>query len=163
MRVAAAVGSALVAGCFFGPRSPYDPERLSRELGPSFVRTIGCLDVGVVPRGAHGLEKVDVHVGNRCKNPELFDLRKLRIQGVDAHGREMRVTLSDPRNEVARLHVAGAERGRERFRLVVDDVRTRSLYRLCFDLSGVVPNARGTPPSPLCFERNQEDAWIGDS
>lgn len=149
----------MTAGCHIGllvvaaggalDQGPYRPETIANELGPTSVRTVGCLDVGLAVYQRDANELLDVHVGNRCGYPEALDVRRLRIHGVDAEGVRHDVTLYDPKNEIVRLHVGGAERGKERLKLV----GARDLTRLCFDLEAVAPDAPAARPAPLCLER----------
>ena len=157
-------------GCHFGligvaagadDRGPYLPGTLTNELGPLQVRTMGCLDIGLVPfdRPAGGprptgSQLVDVHVANRCTHPEAFDLARAKVRGRGDDGTLRDVALSDPRREIVVLHVGGAERGLERVRLE----GAEHLASLCFDLTLVAPDAPSSRPAPLCFAR-REVTW----
>lgn len=148
------VGMALAVAGSALDQPPYRAETIAAELGPSSVRTIGCLDVGLAIYERDHRELVDVHVGNRCGHPESLDLGKLAIQGVDTAGRPRLITLHDPRNEIIPLHVGAAEKGRERFRME----NAHDLTRLCFDLEAIAPDAPAARPAPLCFERHT--GWL---
>jgi hypothetical protein len=149
----------MTAGCHIGllmvaaggalDQGPYRAETIATELGPTSVRTLGCLDVGlaVYQRGPN--ELLDVHVGNRCGYPEALEVKRLRIHGVDEEGVSHDVTLYDPKNEIVRLHVGGAERGKERLKLQ----GAHELTRLCFDLQAIAPDVPAARPAPLCLER----------
>lgn len=160
----ALVASPVLGGCHFGAmlllseatraQGPYRPETIARELGAGSVRTIGCLDVGLVPFQRGGGDLVDLHVGNRCGYPEGIDLRRAVITGYADAGTPVDVALSDPRGEIELLHLGGAERARERIRL---DHAERA-RRLCFDLERVDPDAPAARPRPLCFDRHG-GAW----
>jgi hypothetical protein len=151
-------------GCHFGlaglvqgggrADGPYIPETLGRELGSGFVRTLGCLDVGLVPFERDSRELVDVHLGNRCGHREAIDLRALSIRGTYEGDLEDDVLLADPRQEVEPLHIGGAERARERFRLVL----AGAARRLCFDVTRIAPDTPAARPAPLCFVRSG-DEW----
>ena len=130
-------------------QGPYRAETLAAELGPGSVRTLGCLDLGIVLYERNGKDLVDVHVGNRCGYPERLDLGKLAIRGTDPAGNTREVSLYDPKGEVVPLHVGGAQRGRERFR--IDDAR--DMRTVCFDLDRAAPDAPAAHPPPLCFDR----------
>jgi hypothetical protein len=162
--LACAITAPFAGGCHLGlamliaggatAKGPYQAEALAAELGPGSVRTIGCLDVGLVVHERDGSELLDLHVGNRCIHPEELDVARLAMRGVDAQGNARAVVLSDPRKEIARLHVGGAEKGRERLRLEGAD----GVERLCFDLEAIAPDAPAARPAPLCFER-RADGW----
>jgi hypothetical protein len=157
--VAFALAAPLLSGCHIGLAmlvagsargvGPYQAETLATELGPGSVRTIGCLDVGVVIHERSGVDLLDLHVGNRCLHPEALDVARLTMRGVDDRGGARGVALSDPRHEVVRMHVGGAEHGRERFRLE----GAHGLAGLCFHLEAIAPDVPGARPAPLCFER----------
>ncbi|MBX3232034.1 MAG: hypothetical protein KIT84_20035 [Labilithrix sp.] len=163
--VALAAASSLLAGCHFGAlllvsnaasaRGPYRPESLARELGAGSVRTIGCLDVGLVPFRRDGGDLVDLHVGNRCGYPEALDMRRTVITGYSDTGAPFDVAFSDPRGEIELLHLGGADHARERIRLD----RAGAARRLCFDLERIDPDAPAARPRPLCFARNG-GAWV---
>lgn len=149
----------LLGGCHFGalmllaegPRAkrPYHAETLVEELGPRSVRTIGCLDVGLVPFTRSGRDQVDLHIGNRCGYPEAIDLRAAVITGYSETGTPVDVAFHDPRHEIVLLHLGGAERGYERLALEQSPGNAR---RLCFDLSRIDPDARAAEPTPICFD-----------
>jgi hypothetical protein len=148
------VGLFVLVGAASDAQRPYVPEAIAREVGPSRVRTLGCLDVGLVPFERGGSALVDVHVGNRCGYPEALDLRGLVIRGRDAAGDDHDVALVDPRSEIGLVHVGGADRGHERIRLE----GAASSVRLCFHLERINPDAPAARPAPLCFERS-DDGW----
>ncbi len=153
-----------MVGCHFGlaalieggsrASAPYLPETIAHEIGRDSVRTLGCLDVGLVPfsRGATSL--LDLHVGNRCGYPEAFDLRRLAIEGQGEAGTSFDVNLVDPRGEIDVVHIGGADRGHERIRLDAPS----DAKRLCFRFDGVNPDAPEAKVSPVCFDRTAE-AW----
>jgi len=126
---------------FLGGRAdgPYRAGTLAEELGPERTRTLGCLDLAL----AMDADLLDVHVGNRCGHPEVFDLSKVAIDADPSRD----VSLDDPRSEIVPLHVGGAERGHERVRLV----GAWGASRLCFRLEGVAPDAPDAHPSPICI------------
>jgi hypothetical protein len=153
---------------------PYHAESLAKELGPQSVRTLGCLDVGVVvfdrladsnpsSNSTFTHEMLDFHVGNRCSYPEAIDLRKLVIRGertVPAHWAEIDpanrdhvgkidIALWDPRSEIRELSVGGSERGRERIRLD----GAHSAERICFNFERIAPDAPEARPAEMCFVR----------
>jgi len=132
-------------------QGPYHAETLATELGPTSVRTLGCLDVGLAVYRRGEAVLLDVHVGNRCSYPEALDVARLRIHGVDQEGGDHAVTLYDPKSELVRLHVGGAERGRERLKLQ----GARDLTRICFDLQALAPDAPSARPAALCLERGE--------
>jgi hypothetical protein len=164
LRLGLVVLLVFVPGCHFGlggllaegsqAKGPYVAETLGRELGSGAVRTLGCLDVGLVPFQRSDRELVDVHVGNRCGHREALDLRALSIRGTYDGDLEDDVLLADPRGEIAPFHIGGAERARERIRLV----RAALARRLCFDLARIAPDAPAARPAPLCFDRTG-DTW----
>jgi hypothetical protein len=147
------IGLFMVAAGAALDQGPYRAETLATELGGESVRTLGCLDVGLALYEREGDKLVDLHVGNRCSHPEALDMRRAVIRGVDEQGEQRTVTLYDPRNEVVRMHVGGSEKGRERLRLE----NVVGLAGLCFDLSGIAPDAPAARPSPVCFER--KNGW----
>jgi hypothetical protein len=133
---------------------PYRGNELITELGPDSVRTLGCIDIGF--RVQHREEKgehLDVHFGNRCAHPEAVDLKKASLTAFDLDGNPVGVSLSDPRNEIAELHVGAAERGEEIVRL--DKAEAKPLGRICFDLKMVAPDAPDARPDPFCIERSR--------
>ena len=136
-------------------QGPYLPETLAKELGAGHVRTIGCLDLGLVMHERAGTELLDLHIGNRCGHPERLDVQRLTIRGVDTNGAARSIAISDPRSELARYHVGGAERGKERLRLE----GALALARVCFHLEGVAPDVPSAQPAPLCLER-REAGWL---
>jgi hypothetical protein len=148
-----------VPGCHFGlggllsegsrAKGPYVADALGRELGAGAVRTLGCLDVGVLPFERADRELVDVHFGNRCGHREAIDLGALSIRGTYEGDIEEEVLFADPRSEIEPVHIGGAERAFERIRLD----RARLARRLCFDLGRIAPGAPAARPAPLCFDR----------
>jgi hypothetical protein len=148
------IGLAAVIAGSAQSHAPYRGNELSTELGPESVRTLGCLDIGF--RVQHREEKGEhlaVHLGNRCAHPEAIDLKKASLTAFDLDGNPVRVWLSDPRNEIAELHVGGAERGAEIVRL--EKAEAKSLARICFDLKMVAPDAPDARPEPFCIERSK--------
>jgi hypothetical protein len=143
---------------------PYRSETLAKELGPQSVRTIGCLDVGLVvfdraiADSVLMEEMLDFHVGNRCGYPEAIDLRKLVIRGqvtLPSHwandpASKTDVALWDPRHEIRELNVGGAERGSERIRLD----GAHFVERLCFDFDRIAPDVPEARPAEMCFVRH---------
>jgi hypothetical protein len=157
----------MLGGCHFGllgmvmtahDQGPYLPETLASELGPASVRTIGCLDVGFAVHERDATELLDLHVGNRCAHPEALHVSRLAIRAVDERGESRAVTISDPRDEIAKYHVGGSERGRERLRLL----NAKTLASLCFDLGAVAPDVPEAKPAPLCFRR-ESSGWKPES
>lgn len=140
-------------------QGPYLPHTLSRELGPSSVRTVGCLDVGFALNERDGAALLDLHVGNRCTHPEALDIRRLAMRGVDEQGEARTLALYDPREEIGRFHVGGSEKGRERLRLQIyregrlESLGAETLSRLCFDLGAIADDSPEARPAPLCFQR----------
>lgn len=134
-------------------QGPYLSETIATEIGPASVRTIGCLDVGLVPFQRNGSALLDLHVGNRCGHPEAIDMRRLVIRGYDERGADHDVVLIDPRAEIALVHVGGSDRGHERIRLE----GALGAQRLCFDLERINPDAPAARPTPLCFERTTNE------
>jgi hypothetical protein len=163
--VLAGVACSMLGGCHMGllglvsggaaARGPYLPETIAREIGPASMRTIGCLDVGLVPFQRDGRELVDLHVGNRCGHPEALDMRRVVIRGYSESGASLDVTLSDPRGEIDLLHVGGSEQARERIGLE----NGAAARRLCFHVDRIAPDAPSARPAPLCFDRTTGDAW----
>lgn len=164
--VAIALLSSTTAGCHWGmvgllkygseAQGPYRAETIANELGPRSVRTLGCLDIGLEVFADETSDLLDVHLGNRCLDSEILDLRKLAIRGTDERGEAERdVAIRDPKNEIVPLHVGAAERGEEHFRL---DNSLRSA-RLCFDLTRIAPDAPEARPERICFER-RAPAWV---
>jgi hypothetical protein len=150
--------AATLAGCHMGllgvvasvdDKGPYAAGTLANALGPSAVRTVGCLDVGLAISDRNESELLDVHVGNRCSVPEALDLARLSIRGTDRAGEVRPVTLQDRRGEIAVLHVGGAESGRERILLE----GAHGMEQLCFELGAIAPDAPEARPTPLCFRR----------
>ncbi len=135
-----------------GADGPYVPGRIAEELGSARVRTLGCLDVGIAPIGDR-IGIVDVHVGNRCTHPERIDVAKMVVTSEG----EKPIALFDPRREIVRLHVGGAERGLER-------IRFEGMYgtrRLCFDLGAIAPDAPEARPLSMCFRRDV-GMWLAE-
>jgi hypothetical protein len=163
-----AVASLSICGCHWGligvvvgsgnAQGPYIQNSLAAELGPTRVRTLGCLDVGIEPLGDRS-DVVDVHMGNRCTHPEPIDLAKLgvTVRKHEYEGVARDAAVWDPRNEVIPLHVGGAERGRERIR--IDGMSTAQ--RVCFSFGSIVPDAPDARPLPMCFRRGTGE-WIFD-
>lgn len=161
--LAGLLAAAATSGCHMGllmvaagaatDQGPYRPETIANELGPEAVRTLGCLDVGFALYERDGVDLLDVHIGNRCAHPEALDIRRLTFRGVDRAGATRSVTLYDPRSEIVRLQVGGAERGRERLKLE----GANGLTRLCLDLEAIAPDAPEARPAALCF--NERNGW----
>jgi hypothetical protein len=138
------------SACFF---SSYVPGTVPASVndGRRAVRTIGCLDVGLVLVP----DRLDIHLGNRCSHPEPFDLKQMRITATDASGAVVSHELKDPRSEVQPLQVDASTRGRERFFFGVSGEATK----VCFDLRGVNSNASEARPEPICFTRD-DTRWM---
>lgn len=128
----------------------YQEGKIAQDLGPDYVRTLACLDIGLAIHES----LLDLDVGNRCAHNERFELSEMLIAARDRHGDPHDVSLVDPRNEIKPVSVGALEYGHERIRLDgidrVDDI--------CFELTGVVPDAPHTRSAPLCLYR-ATDGW----
>lgn len=164
--IAIAALAVLTGGCHWGfvgvvvgsgnAQGPYMQNAIAAELGPSRVRTLGCLDVGVEPLGDRS-DVIDLHMGNRCTHPEPVDIAKLGVRIDEGDGVEHDAAVYDPRGEVTLLHVGGAERGRERLRID----RMSHAQRVCFSFGAIAPEAPDARPLPMCFRRGTA-VWIFD-
>lgn len=144
---------ALLIGC--GPAA-YAPRGIVAEhhdVDARTFRSLGCLEVafGARPPVHHDDAALLVtRFGNTCLHPTPFDLRSVRITGIDSAGHSVSLTLVDPRDEVQLLHLDAGARGIEKVRLHADthvEVRT-----LCLDLTAVSPGSQGPPGPPFCLE-----------
>ena len=153
-----------LAGCHIGlaglvlgaskSNGAYQPGAIAAENGPDYVRTLACLDIGLAIHDDHGLDLLDMDVGNRCVHGEPFDLKEMLIRAHDANGDARTVELVDPRHEIVFVHIGALERGHERIRLTgLDEVE-----EVCFELTRVVPDAPHTRSAPLCLFR-AVDGW----
>ncbi len=136
----AIVGFCLLTGC--GYRT-YRPEVRPFPGAPHAQRTLGCLDVGVLPERRGDQLFLDVRVGNACTRPQAFSIQALRV--VDGEGHP--VSLLDPRGELQIVHVDPETEGR-----AVVALDRPSPIRLCVDLRGVAPDAPAAVVTPICFE-----------
>ncbi|MBL8722289.1 MAG: hypothetical protein JNL79_40280 [Myxococcales bacterium] len=110
---------------------------------PGGQRTLGCLDVGVLPERRGDRLFLDVRVGNTCSRPQAFSIQALRVVDGEGHA----VSLLDPRGELQLVHVDPETEGRA---VVTLDRPTPT--RLCVDLRDVAPDAPAAVVTPLCFE-----------
>ncbi len=139
VRLALLLGIGWLSGCGF--RS-YQPDTRPWP-GPSTAkRTLGCLDVGVLPERRGDRLLLDVRVGNRCTTAQTFEIRGLFV--VDGEGQPM--ALLDPRGELDVVHVDPETEGR-----AIVALDRASPTRLCVDLRGVAPDAPAAIVVPLCF------------
>ena len=146
-----------LAGLVLGASSadgPYERDAIAKELGPDYVRTLACLDIGLAIHERESDSLLDMDVGNRCIHGEPFALEEMKISAHDASGDPRSVSLFDPRHELVAVHVGAQERGHERIRME----GLTGVAEVCFDLTGVVPDAPHTHSAPLCLVR-AEDGW----
>lgn len=133
----------LLTSC--GPAA-YTPRGILAEndVDPRTLHALGCVEVafGAKPP-VHDTDAalLIVRVGNTCVHPAPFDLRAIRFTAVDAARHWVPLSIVDPRDEIAALHVDSGVRGVEKVRLRAPspvDIST-----LCIDL--------GSSP-PFCLE-----------
>jgi hypothetical protein len=157
----ALVLSCALGGCHWGllgliagggtAQGSYQPGTIAAELGSSSVRTLGCLDLGLMVSDRDDGPLLDMYVGNHCVRSAALTLDRLYIVGRDASGAARSVGMDDPRSEIVSVHVGGVERGHERIRLRT----TYDIDRVCFHLEDVAPDAPEARPEPLCFHRSR--------
>ncbi len=140
MRVALVICACWLSGCGF---RAYQPDVRPWPGSSTAKRTLGCLDVGVLPERRGDRLLLDVRVGNRCTTAQAFVIRALGV--VDGEGQP--IGLLDPRGELGVVHVDPETEGRA---VVVLD--RASPTRVCVDLRGVAPDApAAVVVGPLCF------------
>jgi len=146
----------------------YDRGDLAKKLGKDSVRTVGCVEVGLVRfervEADQTAALLDLHIGNGCSRSTTFDLKRMRILARGAHDTSASVVINDPRSEIVPLEIGGKELGQERLRMLIGGV-LEPVERLTFELDTVVPDTRlpdgrrAPRPAPLCFER-REERWL---
>ncbi len=147
----------LLAAC--GPSRGYQARSILHEgdIDARAMRTLGCVDVGFGLRFVgNEAPMLRTRFGNRCPEPVVFDLTRVRIVGHSGHSgtdKTRALAFDDPRAEVVTLHLDGVTEGMEKLRLVDDGKAGGALDAICIHVDELVPEAPDTHAGPVCFAR----------
>lgn len=138
-------GSAYEAGSF---------DDYGRATEPR-MRSVGCLDVRLQPRGEGEVGRawvaIDYELGNRCRRPIDVDLRAVAVWGEAGRGMSP-MDLYDPREEVVVATLDGETYASEALAYEPGDGAQEEIQRVCVDVTRLHGGARGDVP-PVCFHR----------
>jgi hypothetical protein len=132
-----------ITGCAYQPSSfAFQGESFTGDR----VR-IGCLDLAIVRRpDVDGAAVMAYQFGNRCREPAMIDLGRLRVTGQTVSGDKRDLVAFDPKSEIQPLQLDGRWAGRE----AIAYPSSEPLARVCVDLASFAPAPASTW---RCFDR----------